>query len=83
MKKIMKKTAALFTAAAILVGLAGCAAAQPQKVSVDPVDAAESAVQTFKVGICNYVDDASLNQIVDNIESQLETLGKENNVKWV
>ena len=22
----------------------------------------------FKVGICNYVDDASLNQIVDNIE---------------
>ena len=23
----------------------------------------------FKVGICNYVDDASLNQIVDNIQS--------------
>lgn len=45
-------------------------------------EAAEGAVQTFKVGICNYVDDASLNQIVDNIESQLETLGKENNVKF-
>ena len=26
----------------------------------------------FKVGICNYVDDASLNQIVDNIQSRLE-----------
>ena len=25
----------------------------------------------FKVGICNYVDDASLNQIVDNIQSRL------------
>ena len=82
MKKIMKKTAALFTAAAVLMGLAGCAAAVPQKVSVDPVESAESAVKTFKVGICNYVDDASLNQIVDNIESQLETLGKENNVKF-
>ena len=44
--------------------------------------ATDDAVQTFKVGICNYVDDASLNQIVENIEAQLETLGKENNVKF-
>ena len=27
--------------------------------------------KTFKVGICNYVDDASLNQIVDNIRARL------------
>ena len=33
--------------------------------------------QTFKVGICNYVDDASLNQIVDNIQTQLAALGEE------
>ena len=26
----------------------------------------------FKVGICNYVDDASLNQIVDNIQNRLK-----------
>ena len=26
---------------------------------------------TYKVGICNYVDDASLNQIVDNIKNRL------------
>ena len=45
-------------------------------------EAAAEGVNTFKVGICNYVDDASLNQIVENIESQLETLGKENNVKF-
>ena len=37
---------------------------------------------TFKVGICNYVDDASLNQIVSNIESQLEKLGTENGVTF-
>lgn len=31
----------------------------------------------FKVGICNYVDDASLNQIVDNIQKRLEEIGEE------
>lgn len=30
------------------------------------------------VGICNYVDDASLNQIVENIRAELETLAAEN-----
>ncbi len=40
------------------------------------------AGKTFKVGICNYVDDASLNQICDNIQSQLKKLGEENNVTF-
>ena len=38
--------------------------------------------EDFKVGICNYVDDASLNQIVDNIQSRLEELGKEKGVTF-
>ena len=33
--------------------------------------------ETYKVGICNYVDDASLNQIVDNIEAQLDAIGND------
>ena len=33
--------------------------------------------QTYKVGICNYVDDASLNQIVENITNQLDAIGSE------
>ena len=37
----------------------------------------------FKVGICNYVDDASLNQIVDNIQSRLEEIGEEKGVTFV
>ncbi len=77
MKKIMKKMAALFTAATVLAGLAGCAAP-----AASSTDAPASAGKTYKVGICNYVDDASLNQIVDNIKAQLETLGKENNVTF-
>ena len=38
--------------------------------------------EDFKVGICNYVDDASLNQIVDNIQSHLEEIGKEKDVNF-
>ena len=38
--------------------------------------------EDFKVGICNYVDDASLNQIVDNIQSRLEEIGKEKGVTF-
>ena len=38
--------------------------------------------EDFKVGICNYVDDASLNQIVDNIQSRLEELGKDKGVTF-
>lgn len=38
--------------------------------------------EDFKVGICNYVDDAFLNQIVDNIQSRLEELGKEKGVTF-
>lgn len=36
----------------------------------------------YKVGICNYVDDASLNQIVDNIQARLKTLGTEKGVTF-
>lgn len=42
--------------------------------------AAEPAV--YKVGICNYVDDASLNQIVENIEAQLAAIGEAQNVTF-
>ncbi len=38
--------------------------------------------KTYTVGICNYVDDASLNQIVDNIRSQLAVLGEANGVTF-
>lgn len=37
---------------------------------------------SFKVGICNYVDDASLNQIVENIQNQLESIGAEKGVSF-
>ena len=38
--------------------------------------------ETYKVGICNWVDDASLNQIVENIIGQLEAIGQEKGVTF-
>ena len=38
--------------------------------------------ETYKIGICNYVDDASLNQIVANIQSQLDAIGQEKDVTF-
>ncbi len=59
----MKKTLALVLAMVMVFCLACTASADNGTV--------------YKVGICNYVDDASLNQIVANVEAQLETLGEE------
>ena len=41
---------------------------------------AEEAKTEFTVGICNYVDDASLNQIVENIQERLGEIGEEKGV---
>ena len=38
--------------------------------------------ETYKVGICNYVDDASLNQIVENIQNQLAAIAEEKGVAF-
>ena len=35
---------------------------------------------SYKVGICNYVDDASLNQIVENIQNRLGDIAAEKGV---
>ena len=37
---------------------------------------------TYTVGICNYVDDASLNQIVENIQATLSAIGEEKGVTF-
>lgn len=38
--------------------------------------------ETYKVGICNFVDDASLNQIIANICSQLAAIGEEKGITF-
>ena len=50
--------------------------------STDSEESTETATSgaSYTIGICNYVDDASLNQIVDNIESRIDELEEENGV---
>ena len=65
---IMRKN--YLTCAALISAMSMSAIASASVFASDSKD----DVQTFKIGICNYVDDASLNQIVSNIEKQLKAL---------
>ena len=67
-----KRIVALMMAIAVSASLCACGSTAAQK----------KAGTTYKVGICNYVDDASLNQIVENIENRLGEIGNEKNVKF-
>ncbi|MBQ4435868.1 MAG: ABC transporter substrate-binding protein [Clostridia bacterium] len=64
----MKKMIALILAAMMLISLSSFSFAEAEK--------------TYKIGICNFVDDASLNQIIANIRARLTEIEQERNVKF-
>lgn len=70
MKKIFAFVLSIIMAAACM------AACSPS----NPAPANDADGKTVKVGICNYVDDASLNQIVENIQARLKEIGDEKGV---
>ena len=91
----MKKFFSVVTAMSLAASLAACGSSSTADTTSSAAETlseqteeqvteegASDADKTFKVGICNYVDDASLNQIYDNIEAQLNKLGEEENVKF-
>ena len=51
-------------------------------LSFASVSALADAEKVFTVGICNFVDDASLNQIIANIRSRLKEVEAEQNVSF-
>ncbi|MBQ7485664.1 MAG: ABC transporter substrate-binding protein [Oscillospiraceae bacterium] len=69
----MKKIIALLLAVLTALTLVACGG------TTQPDD---GSAKTYKIGICNYVDDASLNQIVDNITARLTALGEEKGVEF-
>ena len=72
----MKKFFAILLSALMLVSaLTACGGKESSK------DAA-SGEKEYVVGICNYVDDASLNQIVDSIRTRLAAIGEERGVRF-
>ena len=77
--------AAMAASAVSALALTGCGGAASSTASTAASsEAASSAVagETFKVGIVNYVDHASLNQIVESVESRLDELGAEKGVTF-
>ncbi len=91
MKKtnLLKKLAAGAASLSLLLTLGACAAKTdtPAPAAEDaPDDAAavssEAPGQVYHIGICNYVDDASLNQIVDNIQTRLEEISADKGVTF-
>ena len=80
------------SAAAVVsaLGLTGCgssassttSSAAASSVASSAAASEAAAGQTFKVGIVNYVDHASLNQIVASVESRLDEVAKEKGVTF-
>ena len=86
-RSFLKATAAAAVVSAL--GLTGCgssgssaAASSTASSAAGSAAAASEAGQTFKVGIVNYVDHASLNQIVASVESRLDKVGAEKGVTF-
>ena len=69
-KQILKKTLTLCLALALCLPLSACGGEK------------EGGTKTYKIGICNYVDDASLNQINENIQARLKEIGTEKGVTF-
>lgn len=70
-KNVMRKALALLCALCLMFTLCACGS-----------DDDASGDTTYKIGICSYVDDASLNQIVENILSRLSEIGAEQGVTF-
>ncbi len=82
----MKKLVSLILALVLTLSLAACGGAdmiEPAKANntVSTANASEEG-KTYTVGICNFVDDASLNQIIANIRERLDAIGAERGVSF-
>lgn len=67
--RTMKKLLTLALALGMALSLCACGGGDSGKI-------------VYKVGVCNYVDDASLNQINENIQARLQEIGAEKGVTF-
>ena len=84
----MKKPISLALALILALSLAACGGSSAGTSGASagaPAQAngTNAAGATYTVGICNFVDDASLNQIIANIRAQLDAIGAEQGVSFV
>ena len=69
--------AAASAAALSALALTGCSSSSGASSAAGGSSAASASGTVYKVGIVNYVDDASLNQIVASVEARLDEVGAE------
>ena len=94
-KVMKKKLLSMVLAMTMVLSLTACGSEAETSTDTsaqteESAEAAESATEEaateasteYVVGICNYVDDASLNQICDNIQNRLNEIGTEKGVKF-
>jgi putative ABC transport system substrate-binding protein len=72
-----KKLVSMMMVAVMAMGLAACGSSDSGSTQSEAAGTEASGDTVYKVGIIQYVDDASLNQIEENIESELDAKGKE------
>ncbi len=87
-----KKVVSMLLAMVLALGITACGGAKggtdagggatPEAGSSGAAEDAGGTGTTYKVGICNYVDHASLNQIVDNLQVSLEKIGLQKGVTF-
>src|SRR5699024_4777499 len=75
------QAAILGAAACSALALTGCGSSSSAASSAASAGGASSGT-VYKVGIVNYVDDASLNQIVASLEARLDEVGAERGVTF-
>ena len=80
-KTAFKKIIAAAAALAMSLSLTACGGSESPSATT-PAQDDPAGVPVYKVGICNYVDDASLNQIVENIQNTLAEIGGEKGVRF-
>ncbi len=78
LKKVGAATIASATALALAATLTACGSSQSSDNSTD----SSQTTATYKIGLCNYMDHASLNQIADSLQEELNELGEQNNITF-
>jgi len=87
-KKILAMVMTMVCGLSVLAGCGAKEAADPSAATTETKEETEAEAEApadgavYKVGIIQYVDDASLNQIVANVESELDKIGAENGVTF-
>lgn len=72
-----KRILAALLCGAMCLSLVACGSSADSGASSGDASSDDAEATVYKVGIANYVDDASLNQIVASIEAELDQKGEE------